>query len=1785
MKALILFTLVLLTATAFTQENDTSIHFTPSEGGIQTGQSFTVIFPEAMVGPEVINQEGQVSPLVFDPKLKGKFWWRSQSEGVFTITDPVIPGSAYKATLRKNLKALDGKKLAKGLLDGNYESVPLTVTPKFRSFGSQLPSVPSVRLLFNNPVEFSSAAKSIYFQDRTTRERFAATVLIPGIRTKDKEPSPEAPLAGSDLTVEAEQPLPVGRKIDLIVEGLRDAATKTLIPFTKTITLGESTPLRVTEVEAFGSALAEPALSIYFSSGVELDSVDENTITISPEVPNLRRETSGRVVVLKGEFDLTADYTINVSPPLLSTTGYALTESYSKTVSFGGYNPEIWFPSQMFFQRSALGLNVKFLHANTKSVNWRLAPIPDHKIGIVRERLSSGKELVLDSLGLEPVASGDLPGTSTIEASYRDIVWNEAPLSGAYLLEVSTPLRSGKLAGHRAMIFFNDIVITQKRTAEEVIFKITRMADMSPVANAKVRAVCSDNELRATGKSDAEGIVRFPYPTLYPVKAERAHHLLIDSDAGRAIQFIELPKFSNSGWISRSKEESLRSVIFTDRNLYRPGSTVKFKGIVRKLNKEELAVSEGQKVQWSIKDGNKNKVIATGEATTDGFGGWEGEWISTANQSLGSYSIKAGIGSVSVGYQWFQVEEYRTPLFNIGVTDESKAGNEATRIQVQSNYFHGSPNAGARVEWGVSWSTGNGVDIYDMATVDSYSENRLTEPVINAQSGEFKLDANGSGLIDLPLPVTKPLYASGLYYSVSVDVTSPEGRTISSGVYESRPVIPFVPAINANPVYAENEKAVEVALKTVSAVDEKEMTDLPMTVELYHVFAQTVKEKIAPGVFRYRNFERFEITAIEKGSSGTVMRFPVLEPGRYVAVASLDGNPDAPRVSQSVSVAADAPAQYEVETSTTFALRPDKESYKIGETAILASESPFAGKAWVSMETHGIIEQFVVDVPENASQIQIPIKPEYYPNVYATVYLVNPGGADHLPVERFGRTHLVIDRPELNLKVEPSLTKEEVEPGKDVQGSIFVSCEGKPFANADVTVMAVDEAVLQLGSWELPDLVRAFYPSRMHGVTTYQALTNHHEDFDESDMVEKGFLIGGGGEGDAFSQQKMRKNFLARAFWKTELRTDENGKVAFDFQAPDNLTAFRVTAVASSKASQFGHGKTTLRVAKRLMAEPALPRFVRHGDQLELRVVVRQTAAESAVTLVKCQTTGGIELLGEGVAEPAELRDGVPQVFRFPAKVTSYEPAVIRFAADYGDIGDAVETTIPVYAPGILQATGRYGEIPAGAEPFKLAENVPEFWQNTSGSFGLTLSYNQYIPKLTGLPTILDYPHGCMEQKSSRYLAYTVLADLLNFLPDLQGRHENYAQRIEDGLQMYQSSLIEGKFLPYWPGSTSKNYYVTALATWVTLNALQAGIEVPEDLLDSLGEGLDEIIRGQTDASDDVRAFALFVAGEKGHADVARDLYMHRDRMSDEGRSQLAIAMQAMNVLPDEKAQLIREIATPLEARAFDPASFYSTTRAHAMRFIAVSRTGGDTGEMKERLLKLMDSSWNLSTQENLWLLIAFKELNDSQEFATFDEIGEQISKNKVSVAWKERGLEKIKEMVVQLENTQPAYYLVNAKVMRSGANMVREDRGIRLERVVQNLTEEKRIGSEKAPFKLGDEVLVTYRMNVKNIQHYTALVDELPAAMETLNPNLAQVAQFYQLPAGAATLDIDYSELRDQSANLYFDRVAPGQHTYSILTRITSVGTFTWPGASMTPMYETRFGGMSGTNDCYVIE
>ena len=93
----------------------------------------------------------------------------------------------------------------------------------------------------------------------------------------------------------------------------------------------------------------------------------------------------------------------------------------------------------------------------------------------------------------------------------------------------------------------------------------------------------------------------------------------------------------------------------------------------------------------------------------------------------------------------------------------------------------------------------------------------------------------------------------------------------------------------------------------------------------------------------------------------------------------------------------------------------------------------------------------------------------------------------------------------------------------------------------------------------------------------------------------------------------------------------------------------------------------------------------------------------------------------------------------------------------------------------------------------------PRDWTKATGQVETTLSTSPWLPKLAGLPLLLEYPHGCFEQVTSRILGYTVLADLLAYLPEpAAARRAEYRQRIrERSRTKSKSALSEAGYLPH----------------------------------------------------------------------------------------------------------------------------------------------------------------------------------------------------------------------------------------------------------------------------------------------------------------------------------------------------------------------------------------------------
>jgi alpha-2-macroglobulin len=1819
----------------------------PSSGEISEGSQITITFPVAMVAPDLIDVGNQPPPFSSEPKLEGTFLWKSQTEGAFTVSG-VVAGAHHRLTLATGLKDARGKPfVVKGW------SAEFT-TPKFAiasDFGErdELSARPQIYLESTYAVQLAEAAEHIYFQERDSHERFPVEVIQ---TTEEKNAGPPE---GTGFRVAPREPLPVGHTFDLIVNGLLDARSRRPLRYLQVIPVGKTKPLKVEWVGAFNHALEEPMIRIKFNDDIDPVEATPERIHVEPAVQKMKLLASGSEVDITGSFDTTQRYKVTISPELKGDRGFGLAAESRWGATFRPKESCLVFPSSQVFARARQELRFAFFQINTPQVTWKFARIPAEKLSAVTARVRdfekdatdpvTGKvvidprtgfskqfqtELLVDAFQLPVSASGTFDATSADIETRRDVhctpPTNEG-FAGAYLFEARASLPDGRIVGNRSIICVNDYLLTQKRTPTTVILRLAKMSDANAVAGVTVRAVTEENIELARAVTDKDGIAQFPKDSILPQardsKAKSAHLFIADTATGPALQFVEGTSYPSGSDDSRPDKKPQAEII-TDRNLYRPGQTVKMKGLVRDVTSTGLAIpSEARSlwhgvvdVHWRIAAGDGDRTVGEGTVPLSPYGGWEADWTVPEKAKLGDYIIDCRVnGNEYQGSTRINIQEYRVPLFSVVVAAASPEVGTTAHAQVSSAYFHGAPNVGARVHWKATWSTSAEYGAEEEGPYrkrfNTYAE---VGPRLDVDSedmktieGDTKLDAHGLATLACESPFKDNLAVGRASVVWRVDVTSVDGQTLTGGEMATLFSSETRLGVRANeqtaepaglPAGASAQTGVKVEIDALDPKDQK-VSGVVVQVDLFHVTTKTAKEQIAPFVYRYRNTDQFAKVASQESKTPADLIFPTTETGRYiVAVSALKIK--TPLVSDETTITGEKPAELPVINETTFKIEHRTEPFLPGDKAAFTIQAPFGGVAWVSVETNEVLDTLLVPVKGNAGRIELPIKKDYAPNATVSIYLVKPGGDKELPRERFAYSDMEVRRPDRELKIEPHLASATAKPGETVRGDVSVTSENKPVSDVDLLVFAVDDAVLTLGDWKLPAIGARFYPRNPFSIRTYEALHGYIDDLAKLSLTQKGFTIGDGGEEAISNTKNVRKEFRTLAFWQGSLKTGTGGKVTFEFTAPDNLTTYRIVAVGQTKANQFGGDATqTVKISKPLLIDPALPRFLRDGDEVELRAITRENFTDNDEITVRCVTDANLKLLGVDSATLSAHRDA-PTVFRFKAKLADVNlvPTKVRFEAvskSNNKMTDAVEITLPVQPPTIVRKESVAGSFKG--PQFDAHRVMPDPWRHGRGQFSTTISTSPWLPEIMGLPVILQYPHGCFEQISTKLLGYSLLANLLAYLPDLQERDVEYRATLERGMKQYADSLLSNGMLPYWPGGDTGNGFVTCQALWSVNESVNAGFEAPAELQEKLSGAVNKILKGEIPASRFEKCFALFVLTQsESHDDFrneSQELYLHRNEGSDEDRALLAIGVHQQNIMTREQQQLLREIDTPIKERAFNPATFSSVTRAEAMRAFAFnvisppSWTKQRKQQARDRMAKLMDAAGSLSTQENLWLLLAFKSMLGS-EMAPALSNGIQppgvLSKNNRAIAWLDHSLDG--DLAIKGLNQGALTFLLQAEYSTNEVDTDRVDRGFRIERVVKNLTDPNRAGTSEAPFKLGDQLLITYRLNTRKLQNFVALEDALPAGLEVVNPNLALVAKFFQLPPPDPqdrVLGLSYSEMRDRSALLYFDTVDPGSGTYSILARATAAGMFRWPATQVAPMYDSRFSGLSPSSLCVI--
>ncbi|NNL97936.1 MAG: hypothetical protein HKO63_07005, partial [Acidimicrobiia bacterium] len=949
--------------------------------------------------------------------------------------------------------------------------------------------------------------------------------------------------------------------------------------------------------------------------------------------------------------------------------------------------------------------------------------------------------------------------------------------------------------------------------ADELVVWATDLRTGAPLSGVEV----TFDRVAATGTTNTDGLARIEKP------AVDTGHLIARRGDDSAIL--------DSDWYQRSRSDQSLWYVFDDRQMYRPGETAHFKGWVRRLTVSDDAqlarVGDDAAVTYQVNDWYGND-IGTGTVDLNALGGFDFAIEIPAGANLGNAWVNlsvTGVSGLDNRYtHTFQIQEFRRPEFEVTTRAESPgpyvAGTPAT-VAVEAAYFSGGPLPDAAVEWTVTtrqatysppnwdeftfgvwtpwWYYGGGFggdDYYEggFAASDGYYEDvwpPFDSGTVETFSGrtdasgthylQMDFDGNGEGLPTTVSSQATVFDVNRQAWSDGTDLLVHPGE-LYVGLRGERT---FVKA---------GEPLVIEAI--VTDIDGTAVPSRPITIE-----AGRLDWQILDGRWEQVPVE-VETCSPTSGEAAAECTFGTEIGGTYQVVATVAD--DAGRTSRTeltrwVSGGKRRPERTVAQEEAT--LIPDQPEYAPGDTAEILVEAPFSpAEGLLTVSRNGFVTQETFTIEDTSTVLSIPIVDEYIPTIHIQVDLVGATGrttdaGDPLPDApdrpAFAVGSLTLQVPPLSrtlsLSVEPAAPT--TEPGSTTSVEVTVAdAAGDPVAGAELAVVVVDEAVLALSDYQLPDPLALFYrpiasrvSSRYLRHTIELANPDLLDDKSQttSTTVAAGADAGGGADGDftaasgapsddRFAAEEtagagpdgaidVRTNFDALAVFDPEVSTGPDGTATIEVPLPDSLTRYRVMVVAVDGVDRFGSAESNITARLPLMVRPSAPRFLNFGDRFELPVVLQNQTDESLEVEVGIQTANLSLTAGAGrrVTVPANNRIEV----RFPAAAEDVGTARFRVAAVSGELADAATVALPVYTPATTEAFATYGVLDDGviAQPVLAPEGVlPQF-----GGLEVNTSSTALQALTDAVIYLNDYRYESADGFASRILAIAALRDVL----------------------------------------------------------------------------------------------------------------------------------------------------------------------------------------------------------------------------------------------------------------------------------------------------------------------------------------------------------------------------------------------------------------------------------------
>ena len=1831
-KMFFLSALMLFSLPAAAAESELSVlRVVPQGKGIKDADKIVFEFNQPVVPLGEMERTADQIPVKIKPSLNCQWRWLNQSALACVLgeKDKMKPATAYEITVKPELTALSGAKMAE-----KRKYLIETVRPEINPARSRFmrfvaPERPQWELFFDTDVKMKSVKSNVFFT--AGGKKVKADVSEAECAEYDTD-------CKARFLVSPVKDLGVDQAYEIVFTEGFEALNGGKLKSENKGTLVKGKTLPVFSVKGMSCYDEKYDLKTYTAENTRLlppvcryDAPIRINLSDRTVLADVSDFVKGTPAVSVTEREETSD-AVSLSAPKAG-------QLYTVTVS--DEMKDVWDAplkrSETFMFRSS---------DRSPSLN---TPYSSIVLEAGEETRAVGYATNLDMAEVKfsgLTAQGDVSGTQTV-ADIRPAIRNLAyPFEYGVrkMLKGMTGFVSGrfvtepKLNGEYA---FKAVVSKWQILAKigwyDSLVWVTDLKTGKPVANAKIDLFATPesaprgSKALASGKTDKTGRAVLAGYGLFDPKAEKINQwdakkdsLFASVSAGKDFAVLPLSgDFSiSAGALSDwnissvyfpSDEAYLRAFGFTPQGIYRPGDEVEFKVYVRSVKDRALGRAPKDGYRLEITDATGQSVFKRENVVLSEFGAVDGKFALSPRAVSGWYNVSLRYKDGTLEPMRFLVSDF-TPLPFKSSTEVNgktfKAGDEI-RLTSQASLFSGGALADAKIKQtavlsfaSFAFDVPEGEEPFDftgkMSEKDYAPETLLSSETVTDRDGRAENEAD---LVKSGKPFGKIRFETKVF--------DDSGRSASSFASADYFASERFVGVRGQKETARVGKPAEVEY-IVADTDKKPVAGVPVTISVTRTENKLTREKSAGNAYLAKYVRQEKQVGECAGISAAEAQkcsFTPDKSGMYRATATIDGHS-----SQTSFYVEGADYVPWAGDENRLTMTPDKKSYAVGDEIVLTVENPAPGaQALVTVERYGVLRSFVKVLENSVERISLPVTEEFFPGVYVSVAVVSPrvgkpveGEVDlGKPTQWTGYLKIPVSDKSRRITVDVTPEQQDYRPGQTMKATVSASLPDKAKEPVEVAVVVLDEAVLSL----LPDGVKSFDPydglNKLGDldVKTYSLIRRL---IGRQKIEKKGANQGGDGGSDF----AVRDVFKFVGYFNPSIKLDENGKASFEMRLPDNLTGWRIIAVAVTPERFSGMGESRFNVSQPLEVRALLPNQLRANDVFSPAMSVLNRTDKEKTVAVSAQYAQEIGIMTERGIQKKKivLKPFERQTVSFDEVRAELSPEraagqiTLTFKADDGEEKDGVKRTIDVLNLTTFETAALFGS--SDGRPAVVPVDVPQGVKEYGGRFSLSVAPSVLNGLKGAVEAMRDYPHPCWEQKLSRAVAAAVYAAERNAVSaeELWADADEFVGKTLAEAASYQSE--NGGMAYFTPRNDYVSPYLSAYTAYAFDELARQGYEIPSQVQDKLADYLTAFFK-RTDKEIDPKITltarllsAGFLKGKNliTQADIAlfdRDVPL----MSAFDKAlYLQLNPENETVLNDlEKASYQTSGALIFKADNQPDGLLPSAAKTTCAALSAFVRKNSDKAEALMRgvySLRLKDGTWE-NTQANAFCLTALRDYAQKAEAQTPDltltgQFGDTVlfetaftAKTDAPVSLSTALTPETAGEKTQAEikaQGQGRYYYSTVLSYPSDVKKA-VNAGLEVSRALFVERSGKFVPVAKdTVLKRGETVKVELTLISPVELRFVALKDPVAGAFEPVSSLLA-TSSATDAEKAETDPDFDYRDVGRASVGFYAETLPAGTHKASYAAQVVADGVFTAYPAKAEAMYAPDVFGLTSSD------